>query len=121
MFKTGSPVLQEVVDELTRRATQKAVREAKREAKREGIREGKREGIREGIREGKREGEREAAESLLSTVLVARFGTEAEGLKAELKSIRDDRLKKLVKLAATCPDLDSFRKELAPRRGKGGT
>jgi hypothetical protein len=30
MFKTGSPVLQEVVDELTRKATRNALREATR-------------------------------------------------------------------------------------------
>ncbi len=47
-------------------------------------------------------------------VLAARFGPEAEDLAAELEAIADNaRLKKLVKLAAICSDLPSFRKELA--------
>ena len=47
-------------------------------------------------------------------VLAARFGPEAEDLAAELEAIADNaRLKELVKLAAICSDLASFRKELA--------
>jgi hypothetical protein len=37
-------------------------------------------------------------------------------LKAELKAIDDPRLEKLIALAATCPDLESFRQQLAPPR-----
>ncbi len=54
MFKTGSPVLQEFMDEVSRK--------------------------------DERKGERKATENLLVTVLVARFGTKAEALKAELKT-----------------------------------
>ncbi len=95
MFKTGSPILQEIIDEATRKAERKGER--------------------------KGEGGGKGPKLLLGTVLVARFGTEAEALKAELKTIRDDRLKKLVELAAIRPDLDSFRKDLAPRGRKRGT
>ena len=46
--------------------------------------------------------------------LVARFGPEAEEIATQLETIADDaRLKELVKLAAVCSDLASFRKELA--------
>jgi hypothetical protein len=84
MFKTGSPVLQEMFDEVAQKA------------------------------------ERNATESAIVTVLVTRFGTEAEAVKAELKIIRDDRFERLLSLAASCPDLDSFRKGLAPRRRRRG-
>jgi hypothetical protein len=105
MFKTGSPILQKVVDDLTRRAVRKELSKAERKAE----------------REGERKGERKATEVALATFLVARFGTQAETLKAKLKAVSDDRLKKLVELAATCPDLDSFRKELASRSRKRET
>ena len=46
--------------------------------------------------------------------LVARFGPEAEEIATQLETIADDaRLKELIKLAAVCSDLPSFRKELA--------
>ena len=46
--------------------------------------------------------------------LVARFGPEAEEIATQLETIADDaRLKKLIKLAAVCSDLPSFRKERA--------
>jgi len=52
----------------------------------------------------------------LMTLLLARFNTEARGMKTGLEAINDEvRLKELIKLAATCPDLESFRKQLAPR------
>jgi hypothetical protein len=45
--------------------------------------------------------------------LVARFGPQAEAIATPLETIADDaRLKELVKLAALCSDLPSFRKEL---------
>ncbi len=48
-------------------------------------------------------------------ILIARFRIAAPDLEAELNSIDDDdRLNELVDLAATCPDLDSFRKQLSP-------
>ncbi len=47
-------------------------------------------------------------------VLVARFGAKAEGLETELEAIDDEaRLKELVKHAATCRALGSFRKRLS--------
>jgi hypothetical protein len=46
--------------------------------------------------------------------LTARFGDEAEKLAAKLDVIDDEaRLKELVRAAATCPDLDAFRRQLA--------
>jgi hypothetical protein len=81
MFKTGSPVLQKIINDAERRATEVAV----------------------------------------LTVLVARFGVEAETLKSELEAIGNVRLKKLLGIAGTCSDLDSFREQLAPRRRKRGT
>ncbi len=66
--------------------------------------------------EGKLEGERKATATAVATVLVAPFGADAEVVMAQLKPLSDARLKKLVEHAATCPDLDSFRKEIAPRR-----
>ncbi|MFI5458417.1 MAG: hypothetical protein ACHRXM_23550, partial [Isosphaerales bacterium] len=47
--------------------------------------------------------------------LVARFGSKAQALETELKTIDDEaRLQALVKHAATCRTLSSFRKQLAP-------
>jgi hypothetical protein len=66
------------------------------------------------LRELKAEWTREAQRSAIVEVLVARFGTEAEGLRAELDTIDDTgRLQELVKLAGVCSDLGSFRKRLA--------
>lgn len=45
--------------------------------------------------------------------LTARFGAEAHQLETELNSVDDEHLGNLVELAATCPDLDSFRKHLS--------
>jgi hypothetical protein len=93
MFKTGSPILQEIIDDVVRR----------------------------GEREGERIGKRKGNENAVIIVLVTRFGPEAEAVKAELKTIRADRLEKLIKLAAICPDLDSFRKRVAARTRQRGT
>jgi len=47
--------------------------------------------------------------------LIARFGPKAEALETEIKAIGDQaRLQDLVKLAATCRTLSSFRKQLSP-------
>jgi hypothetical protein len=55
-------------------------------------------------------------ETLIKAVidfLVARFGPKAEALETEIKGIADEaRLNELVKLAATCRSLASFRKKL---------
>jgi hypothetical protein len=45
--------------------------------------------------------------------LAARFGVDTESLGAELENIDDGLLGNLVELAATCPDLESFRKQLS--------
>ena len=50
----------------------------------------------------------------LVIVLVARFGSKAKSLETELKTISDEsRLQELVKCAATCRTLSSFRKHLS--------
>jgi len=60
-----------------------------------------------------REAAREAKLRTIVDVLVARFGPQAEEIATPLETIADDaRLKELVKLAAVCSDLPSFRKEL---------
>ena len=61
-----------------------------------------------------REAAREAKLRSLVDVLVARFGPQAEEIATQLQTIADDaRLTELIKLAAVCSDLPSFRKELA--------
>jgi hypothetical protein len=45
-------------------------------------------------------------------VLVTRFGAEAQALETELKIVDGDQLDDLLERAVTCPDLDSFRKQL---------
>ncbi len=76
--------------------------------------------LRELFDEATQKGQREATETALITFLVSRFGTKAEAVKADLKKVRDDRLKDLLVFAGTCPDLDAFHQSLAPRRGKRG-
>jgi hypothetical protein len=54
-----------------------------------------------------------ACESVID-VLVARFGPNAKSLETELKAIGEEtRLKALLKDAATCRSIASFRKQLA--------
>jgi hypothetical protein len=60
-----------------------------------------------------REGAIEATRKNIARVLAARFGVDAKSLEAEFKSIDDDLLGNLVELAATCPSLESFRKQLS--------
>ena len=60
------------------------------------------------------EAAREARRCAIVICLDARFGAQAEELAAPLMTIADDaRLRELTKLAAVCPDLQSFRKELS--------
>ena len=48
-------------------------------------------------------------------VLATRLGDEAKLVRAELEAIKDEaRMKGLLRCAATCPDLETFRKELSP-------
>ena len=92
MIKVNSPLLREIIDEATQ----------------------------ESERRGERRGERKATEAALVTVLVTRFGPKAEAVKAELKEVSDKRLKALMSLVVTCPDLDTFRQASAPRKRKRG-
>jgi hypothetical protein len=67
------------------------------------------------------EGACKAQRRNIMDILVARFGAVAEDLSTELEVIQDEgRLRELVKAAALCPDLESFRKRLAPRASCAG-
>jgi len=44
--------------------------------------------------------------------LEARFGAAAQALDTELKTVKDERLDEVIKLAATCRSKASFRKKL---------
>ena len=71
--------------------------------------------VQELVQELKAEWTQEGEIRALMTVLVARFGSKAKSLETELKAIGDEsRLQELVKHAATCRSLSSFRKQLAP-------
>lgn len=71
--------------------------------------------LREMIDESKRETLREAKIKDLMTVLVARVGSHAEALENMLKTIGDRaRSKELLKHAAKCRTLGSFRERPAP-------
>jgi hypothetical protein len=57
----------------------------------------------------------ETKQEMILRLLVVRFRIVAADIEAELSSIDDEeRLGKLFDLAATCSDLDSFRKQLSP-------
>lgn len=75
-----------------------------------------REIIEEATEEGRREGAQSATKNNIIAVLAARFGTEAEALGAGLKAIDDAGLEELLGRAATCPDLASFREQIAARK-----
>ena len=54
---------------------------------------------------------REKAHQYIVTVLEARFGEVPVELAEEIESIDDEKqLRGLVRLAASCPDLDAFRR-----------
>jgi len=56
----------------------------------------------------------ERTRATLIEILVPRFGAKAQALETELKAIDDEaRLQELVKHAATCRTLGSFRKQLS--------
>lgn len=64
----------------------------------------------EWTREAAQQAARETRRRAIVVFLVARFGSEAENVSARLESIGDDiRFRELVKLAATCPDIKTFR------------
>jgi hypothetical protein len=64
------------------------------------------------LRELKEEWTSETRREDIATCLEARFGAAAKAIEAELKTVDDDRLDDLLKLAATCRSPASFRKKL---------
>ncbi len=67
------------------------------------------------LQETKQETRQETKQEYILRLLVLRFGIAAGDIEAQLNSIDDEeRLGKLFDLAATCPDLDSFHKQLSP-------
>ncbi len=67
------------------------------------------EGRQQGQQEGRQEGEVYSRRQALLDVLEARFGEIPAGLVEALSAISDvQRLEKLLKTAAVCPDLDAF-------------
>jgi hypothetical protein len=66
------------------------------------------------VMEKSREAVREAAHQYIVTVLEARFGDVPCDVAEEIQSVDDEmQLKGLVRLAASCPDLDAFRNAMA--------
>ena len=75
--------------------------------------EGKAEGKVEGKAEGKVEGIAEGILESLIQVLTARFGEIPTQIRGRIKVIGDvDKLKGLIRGAASCEDLESFREAL---------
>jgi hypothetical protein len=57
----------------------------------------------------------DARREAVVTVLTSRFGITAGDVEADLKTIEDaERLNELLRLAASCRSLKSFRKQLSP-------
>jgi hypothetical protein len=77
--------------------------------------------LRKIIEEATEAGRRGMAEKAVVDVLAARFGPEAKSVTSALKTIAECRLEELVSVAATCPDLASFREQVAPRKRKRRT
>lgn len=69
--------------------------------------------IQEIIEESTRVAKREAAREHILKFLEARFGAGARSVDAELKTVGEERLDEVIKLAATCRSLASFRKKLS--------
>jgi hypothetical protein len=65
------------------------------------------------LQELKAEWMRETTCKDVGRIVAARFGADAKSVENELKHVDEAMLENLVELAATCPDLDSFRKQLA--------
>jgi hypothetical protein len=63
----------------------------------------------------------ETTQKNIISFLTARFGPAAESLATELKPIDGDRLDEIIKLAATCRTLASFRKRLTALKVKNAT
>ena len=65
--------------------------------------------------EAARRATREAHRQDILDILIARFEAVAQDLTAGLGAIKDEaQLKELVKAAAMCPDLESYRQRLSP-------
>jgi hypothetical protein len=64
------------------------------------------------VEEAKREGETKAKREAILDFLVGRFGPPAKDLEVELAAVEFDRLSDLIKFAAKCRNLASFRKRL---------
>ncbi len=68
----------------------------------------------EWTREAAREAALQTNRQAIVDILVARLGPQAEEIATQVETITDDaRLKELVKLAAVCSDLQSFRQEVS--------
>jgi hypothetical protein len=66
--------------------------------------------VMEKTREAAREAARETARQYIVAVLEARFGDVPCDVAEEIESVDDEaQLRGLVRLAASCPDLDAFR------------
>ncbi len=65
------------------------------------------------LQELKAEWTQETTRSVMLKVLEARFGVAARTLEAELRTIPENKLDEVLKLAATCRSLASFRKSLS--------
>jgi len=71
--------------------------------------------LKELLNDSERAGKRAA----IIRVLVARFGSGAREIRALLRPIADDkRLDELTDLSATCPDVETFKKQLPSARRK---
>jgi hypothetical protein len=64
------------------------------------------------VEESERRGESRARQRDILDVLGSRFGAAAKDLEVELRTVEFDRLSDLVKIAAKCRSLASFRKHL---------
>jgi hypothetical protein len=69
--------------------------------------------IQEIIEESTREAKRQAGREYILKVLEARFGSSAGILEPDVSAASDEKLDDLLKLAATCRSLASFRKKLS--------
>ena len=64
------------------------------------------------VEEARREGETRAMQRGILDLLEIRFGPQAKDLEVELNAVAFDRLRELLRLAATSRNLASFRKRL---------
>lgn len=104
-----SPVLDEVVEILRKRFEAQYLAEGMAKGVAEGMIKGVVKGMAEGRAEGMAQGRVAEAQESVLTSLEARFGPLTEETRTKLNAITDlTRLKAVVRLAATCPDLAAF-------------